>query len=84
MSKKKKTTLLINKRHALEHPQQWRQIFSITKSHLIYFNLPFHNIPNVNGSIFLTTSFKYYFFIHHHLYLFLSLPLHLSLGNPGN
>ena len=39
------------------------------KKHFIYFNLLFHNTPNINGSIFLATSFKYYFFILHLYYL---------------
>ena len=63
----------------LEHLDWWSQIFSFRhhKSQFIYFNLPFRNTPNINGSILLATSFKYFFNILPHL--FLSLPLCLSL-----
>ena len=50
------------------------QIFRCTtKNHFIYFNLSFHNTPNINSSIFLATSFKYYYF-----YSSLSLSLSSS------
>ena len=63
----------------LEHLDWWSQIFSFRhhKSQFIYFNLPFRNTPNINGSILLATSFKYFFNILPHL--FLSPPLRLSL-----
>ena len=55
----------------LEHLDRWSQIFSFRhhKSQFIYFNLPFRNTPNINGSILLATSFKYFFNILPHLFL---------------
>ena len=51
--------------------------FSNSKCYFIYFNTSHYNSPNINGSIFFTTSFKYYFFIL--FLLFLSLSSCLSL-----
>ena len=52
----------------LEHPHWWNYIFLVysnSKSYFnfIYFNTTLNNIPSINGSIFFTTSFKYYLFI---------------------
>ena len=48
-------------------------LFGTTKSHFIYFNLPFHNSLHINGLIF--TPFIYLLF-------FLSLHLYLSIFSP--
>ena len=37
--------------------------FSNLKNYFIYFNTSLYNSPNINGSIFFITSFKYSFFI---------------------
>ena len=46
--------------------------FSISKTHFIYFNTLLYNTPNINGSIFFSTSFKCSFFIFFILHLSLS------------
>ena len=47
-------------------------VFNNSKNYFIYLNNPLYNKPNINSSIFLPLSFKYYFFI-------FSLFFHLSL-----
>ena len=52
--------------------------FSISKTHFIYFNTPLYNTPNINGSIFISTSFKFFFLSFFYYFLFSSLSLSLS------
>ena len=44
--------------------------FSNSKSYIINFNIIVYNTLNIDGSIFFTTSFKYFFFI---IFIFFSL-----------
>ena len=59
--------------------------FNISKHYflfLFYFNTSLYNIPNIKGSIFFITSFKYYFFILLLFSLSSYLCLSLSLKKP--
>ena len=59
--------------------------FNISKHYfllLFFFNTSLYNIPNIKGSIFFITSFKYYFFILLLFSLSSYLCLSLSLKKP--